>query len=66
MKFHIQCLRHGEKHVKDILAVGICCCLETCKSVANVLVMWLVLGQGLMAISTTGILLLLCRYISPL
>ena len=26
------------------LAVGVCCCLETCNSVVNILVMGLVLG----------------------
>ena len=40
-----------------MLAVGVCCCLQTCNSVANVLVMGLVLGQSLMVISITGILL---------
>ena len=39
------------------LAVGLCCCLQTCNSVENVLVMGLVLGPNLMAISVTGILL---------
>ena len=34
-----------------------CCCLQTCNSVVNVLVMWLVLGQSLMVISTMGIVL---------
>ena len=45
------------------LAVGICC-LQTCNWVVNVLVMGLVLGQSLMLISTTGILL--CAKVSPL
>ena len=40
-----------------ILAVGVCCCLQTSYSVVNMLVMGLVLGQRLMVISTTGILL---------
>ena len=40
-----------------ILAVGVCCCLQTYYSVVNMLVMGLVLGQRLMVISTTGILL---------
>ena len=40
------------KHVKDV-----CCCLQTCNSVVCVVVMGLVLGQSLMVISTTGILL---------
>ena len=39
------------------LAVGMCCCLQTCYSVVNMLVMGLVLGPSLMVISTTGILL---------
>ena len=39
------------------LSVGICCCLKTCNSVVNMLLMGLVLGQSLMIISTTGILL---------
>ena len=37
--------------------MGVCCCLQTCNSVVNVLVMGLVLGQRLMVISTTSILL---------
>ena len=41
--------------------MSVCCCLQTCNSVANVLVMGLVLGQSL--ISTTGVLLL-CKSIS--
>ena len=32
-------------------------CLQACNTVAYVLVMWLVLGQNLIVISTTGILL---------
>ena len=39
------------------LAVGVCCCLQTCNSVVNMLVMVLVLGLSLMIISTTGVLL---------
>ena len=35
----------------------VCCCLQTCISVVYVVVMGLVLGQSLMVISTTGILL---------
>ena len=35
--------------------MGVCCCLQTCNSVANVLVMGLVLGQSLMITSTMGI-----------
>ena len=49
------CLRYREKHVKEI--VNVCCCLQTCNSVVYVVVMGLVLGQSLMVISTTGILL---------
>ena len=37
--------------------MDVCCCLQTFNSVVNMLVMWLVLGQSLMVISTTGILL---------
>ena len=48
----IGCLRYREKHVNNV-----CCCLQTCNSVVNVPVMGLVLGQTLMVISTTGILL---------
>ena len=33
------------------------CCLQTCNSVVDMLVMGLVLGQSLMVISTTGVLL---------
>ena len=39
------------------LAVGVCCCLQTCNSVVNMLVMGFLVGQSLMVISTTGILL---------
>ena len=39
------------------LAVGVCCCLKTCNSVVNMLMMGLVLGPSLMVISITGILL---------
>ena len=48
----IGCLRYREKHVKDA-----CCCLQTCNSDVYVVVMGLVLGQSLMVISTTGIML---------
>ena len=37
--------------------MGVCYCLQTCNSVVYVLVMCLLLGQSLMVISTTGILL---------
>ena len=37
--------------------MGVYCCLQTCNSVVNMLVMGLVLGQSLMVISITGILL---------
>ena len=39
------------------LAVGVCCCLKTCNSVVNMLLMWLVHGPSLMIKSITGILL---------
>ena len=53
VKFHTHiCLRYREKHVKDV-----CCCLQTCNSDVYVVVMGLVLGQSLMVISTTGIML---------
>ena len=39
------------------LAVGVCCCLQTRNSIVYVVVMGLVLGQSLMVISTTGIIL---------
>ena len=45
--------------------MGVCCCLQTCKSVVNVLVMGLVLGQSLMVISSTGILVYYPK-VSPL
>ena len=35
----------------------LCCCLQTCNSVVYVAVMGLVLGQSLMVMSITGILL---------
>ena len=44
-----------EKHGKHILIR--CCCLQTCNSAVNILVMGLVLGPSLMVISITGILL---------
>ena len=51
--YHAQgCLRYREKHVKDV-----CCCLQTCNSDVFVVVMGLVLGQSLMVICTTGIML---------
>ena len=37
--------------------MGVCCCLQTCNSVVNALVVELVLGQSLIVISTMGILL---------
>ena len=55
MKFHthlLGCLRYREKHVKDV-----CYCLQTCNSVVCAVVMGLVLGQSLMVLSTTGIVL---------
>ena len=44
------------------LAVGICCCLQTCNSVLKMLVMWLVHGPSLMVIHITGILLYMQKY----
>ena len=37
--------------------MSVYCCLQTCNYVVNVLVMGLILGQSLIVISTTGILL---------
>ena len=37
--------------------MGVCYCLQTCNLVVNMVVTGLVIGQSLMAISTTGILL---------
>ena len=54
------CLRCREKHIKDV-----CCCLQTCNSVVYVVVKGLALGQSLMVIPTTGVLLY-ARVISPL
>ena len=42
------------------LAAGVCCCLQICNSVVNMVVKKLVLGQSLMVVST----LLLCKSIS--
>ena len=39
-----------------LLAVGVCCCLQACNSVVNILVIGLAFGQSLMVISTMGIL----------
>ena len=39
------------------LAVGVCCCLQTCNSVVYMLVMGLVVGPSLMVVSIMGILL---------
>ena len=44
------------------LAVDVCCCLQICNSVVNMVVKGLVLGQSLMVAST----LFLCKSISPL
>ena len=58
VKFHntylLRCLK---KHLK--LAVGVCCCLQTCNSVVNVLLMGLVPRQSFMSI-------LLYAKVSPL
>ena len=44
--------------------MGVCCCLQICNSVVNMVVMGLILGQNLMVISTLllgkSISLLLC------
>ena len=40
-----------------LLAVGVCCYLQTCNLVVNMLVMGLVLGPSLMVIPITSILL---------
>ena len=53
--FLLGCLRYRGKHRKDIL--GVCCCLQTCNSVLNMLIMGFGLRQNLIVISTTGILL---------
>ena len=37
--------------------VGMCCCLKICNSVVNIVVMRLVLGQSLIIISNTDVLL---------
>ena len=50
--YPLGCLRYREKCVKDI-----CCCLQTCNSVVYVVVMRLVLGQSMMIVYITGILL---------
>ena len=39
------------------LAVRVCCCLQICNSVVNIVGMGLVLGQCLMVISSTCVLL---------
>ena len=44
--------------------MGVCCCLQTCNSVVNMLVMGLVLRPSLMVISVTGILLIMQKYLS--
>ena len=52
--------RQSDTHlgvVSDKQRRGVCCCLQTCKSVVYMLVMGLVLGQSLMVISTADILL---------
>ena len=40
-----------------LLAVGMCCCLQTCNSVVKMVVIGLVLGPSLIVISITGVLL---------
>ena len=44
--------------------MGVCCCLQTCNLVINIVVMGLVLGQSLIVISSTGVLLY--EKVSPL
>ena len=56
----LECLRYREKHVKDAR-----CCLQTCNSVVYVVVKGLALGQSLVVIPTTDVLLY-ARVISPL
>ena len=46
--------------------MGVCCCLQTCNLVVNLLVMGLVLGKSLMVISTTSTYPVICKSISPL
>ena len=41
----------------EIYVKNVCCCLQTCKSDAYVAMIGLVLGQSLMVISITGIML---------
>ena len=43
--------------VIDTTSSSVCCCLQTCNSVINMLVMGLVLGPRVMVISIMGILL---------
>ena len=50
------------KTCKIHIAVSVCHYLQICNSVANMVVMGLVLGQSLMVISA----LLLCKSVSPL
>ena len=42
--------------------MGVCCCLQACNSVLNMLVMGLVFGPSL--ISIMGILLIYAKYLS--
>ena len=70
VKFHIHtyyCVWDNERNMEKTfqLAVGVCCCLQTCNSVINMLVMGLVLGPSLMVISITGVLLYFAK-VSPL
>ena len=51
-------LRYWDSNLRTrTLAVGVCCFLQTCNSVGNILVMGFILGPSLMVISITGILL---------
>ena len=38
-----------------LLALGVCCCLQICNSVVNMVVKGLVLGQSLRVVSIMGI-----------
>ena len=53
--YPLGCLRYRGKTFK--VAVGVCCCLQTCNPVLNVLIMAFGLRQSLIVIFTTGILL---------
>ena len=50
---------------KTLISCGCIFFLQTCNSVVNMLVMWLVLGPSLMVISITGVLLYYAK-LSPI